>query len=156
MYLEKTVRNSANGQNGWNWRVCREKDTHTPLPSRPCSPEMVCQKAEPTWLPYCVGSIFNAPGGGEGAFVEERCVRIGRPGDGSREQKKYQISFHDRIAVGCLVFFSRQEAVKTHNLTHVGQKSRVVVCRSRKQEISSDRLRKERKRVSNANRRLAR
>jgi len=25
--------------------------TYTPAPSRPCSPEMVCQKAAPTWLP---------------------------------------------------------------------------------------------------------
>jgi hypothetical protein len=26
--------------------------TYTPEESRPCSPEMVCQKAAPTWLPF--------------------------------------------------------------------------------------------------------
>lgn len=30
----------------------RYVSTYTPEPSRPCSPEMVCQKAAPIWLPF--------------------------------------------------------------------------------------------------------
>ena len=32
--------------------LLHQVETYTPEESRPCSPEMVCQKAAPTWLPF--------------------------------------------------------------------------------------------------------
>ena len=45
---------------------CQSVYAYTPEPSRPCSPEMVCQKAAPIWLPFADVNhkLFNSIGYG--------------------------------------------------------------------------------------------